>query len=291
MPVGYSHLTRAALDRQLSPSRSAKDFAGVLRRHQRETAALDGAPGLLVSRDVAYGPRARERVDLVRPAGRAPGACLVHFHGGFWQEGDKNGSAYAARALTSRGWAVAAVGYTLAPDLRLRDIVGEAAAAVAHLAREARSLGLDAARLVLSGHSAGAHLAAAVACGVGGAEAARAVRGLVLVSGVYDLAPIAASYVNDRVGLDAGEIEALSVLARVPVREMPVHVLVGADEPEAFLCQSDVLVEAWRPRVPGLTSRRAPGRDHFDVLDELADPASPTFAAMMAMGVSGGGQA
>ncbi|MEZ5294054.1 MAG: alpha/beta hydrolase [Vicinamibacterales bacterium] len=289
MPVGYSDLTRAALDRQLSPSRSAKDFAGVLRRHQRATAALDRAPGLVVSRDVSYGPRARERVDLVRPAGRAPIACLVYFHGGFWQEGDKAGSGFAAEALAARGWALAAVGYTLAPDLRLRDIVQEAAAAVVHLARESGPLELEGAPLVLSGHSAGGHLAAAVACGMGGGEASHAVAGLVLVSGVYDLAPIAASYVNDRVGLDAAEIEALSPLTAAPVGDIPVHVLVGADEPEAFLRQSDALIEAWGPRLSRLTSHRAPGRDHFDVLDELADPASPTFAAMMTMAASAGG--
>lgn len=281
--VPFGHLSRAELDQQLSPSRSAKDPWGVLRRHEAVTASLDDTPGVRVRRELPYGRRSAERFDLVVPAGRGPCPCVAWFHGGFWQEGSKAGSGFAAPVLAAAGCALAGVGYTLAPQVRLRTIVDEAAAAIVRLRQDASAYGLDPTRLVVAGHSAGAHLAAAIVAGLGGEAAASAVAGALLVSGVYDLAPVAASYVNDLVRIDEAEVGALSPLAARPSRDVPVHLVVGADEPDAFLRQSEALVAAWRPHLSRLTSHRAPGRDHFDVLDELVDPASPTFRALQEM--------
>ncbi len=284
MRVPFAHLDRARLDLELSPSRFAKDPWGTLARHAAETAALAADPALRVDADIAYGDRPRQRLDLFRPAGAPePLPCLVHLHGGFWQEGDKSGSGYAARSLTSEGWAMAGVGYTLAPEATLAEIVAEAGEAVAFVAREAGRFGIDPRRIVVSGHSAGGHLAAALLCGMGGDKAAEAIAGLILISGVFDLEPIAASYVNDRVGLQLADVAALSPLLHPPRRDVPVQVLVGAGEPEAFLLQSRALVAAWRGAISRLTMDEAPGRDHFDVLDELADAGSPTRKALREM--------
>jgi arylformamidase len=283
MPRSLAHLDRAELDRQLSPSRSAKDPWGVLRRHEMVTAALQSTPDLHLVRDVPTGPRPRARLDLATPAAAGPWPCVAWVHGGFWQEGSKAGSGFAAPALVAAKRALAAVGYSLAPEVRVRDIVDEIAAAVRTMVEHGPALRLDPSRIVLAGHSAGAHLAAAVLAGMGGAAAANGIAGVVLVSGVYDLAPVAASYVNDLARIEEAEIGPLSPLFSRPAHDVPVHILIGADEPDAFQQQSDALQAAWRPYVTRLTFHRAPARDHFDVLDELADPASPTFAAMIGM--------
>ena len=274
--VPFAHLHRLELDRQLSPSRSAKDPWAVLARHAAVTAHLRTGAALTVTRDVVYGPRSRQLLDLFVPVAPAPAPCLVYFHGGFWQEGSKVTAGFAVPALSSLGWAVAGVGYTLAPEVRIRAIVHEAAAALVFLQQRATSFGLDPSRLVVAGHSAGAHLAAALLAGQGGPQAAAAVAGAVLISGVYDLAPLAASYVNDIAGLDADEVRDCSPLRARPGRDVPVHALVGADEPEAFHVQFHALCDAWGPDLTRLTRHRAPGRDHFDVLDELADASSAT---------------
>lgn len=284
MPIRFDHLSRSELDRQLSPSRSAKDAVGVLSRHEEETARLWTASGLSVERELAYGRTPRARLDVVRPKGEGPFPCLAFVHGGFWQEGSKAGSGFAAMAFAEAGWASALIGYTLAPQARLGSIVEEIGEALAYLAANADALRLDRERLVLAGHSAGGHVAAAIVCGKAGAATAGLVAGAVLVSGVYDLAPIAASYVNDKVGMDAGEVSRLSVLDAVPLRDVPILALVGADEPAAFVDQSRALEEAWSRHGCRIALRQVPGRDHFDVLDELSDPASPVFEAILEMG-------
>lgn len=281
-PIAFAQLSRDELDRQLSPSRAAKDPWGVLARHEAVSSRLDGRADLRVRRDVPYGPRPRARLDVVTPVTTGPCPALVWVHGGFWQEGTKAGSLYAAPALAPEGWAVAGVGYTLTPDVRLRDIVAEIGEAVRLLVREAAAFGLDPQHLVIGGHSAGGHLAAAMLTGMGGDDVAEAIAGAVLVSGVYDLAPVAASYVNDLAKIDAGDVPALSPLFVRPV-DVPVHVLVGASEPHAFMAQSQALCAAWTPHLRRLSFCSAPGRDHFDVLDELADLASPTCRALLEM--------
>lgn len=281
--VPFHHLSREALDCDLSPSRSAKDARGVLRRHEQVTASLDSAPALMVMRDLTYGRRGAERFDLVVPSGSGPYPCVAWFHGGFWQEGSKAGSGFAAPALAESGVALAGVGYPLAPDVRLRAIVQSAGAALVRLQHEAPSYGLDPERIVVAGHSAGAHLAAAIVAGMAGEAAASAACGAVLVSGVYDLAPVAASYVNDLAHLDDDEVGELSPLLVRPWRDVPVHVVVGADEPDQFQRQSAALVDAWRDSITRLTTHVAPGRDHFDILDELTGRDSPTFRALLEM--------
>ena len=281
--VPFDHLSREALDDELSPSRSAKDPWGVLRRHAEVTASLDGAPGLTVLRDLTYGRRSAERFDLVVPSGSGPYPAVLWFHGGFWQEGSKEGSGFAAPALAQAGIALAGVGYPLTPDVRLRAIVQSAGAALVRLQNEAPSYGLDPERIVVGGHSAGAHLAAAIVAGMAGEAAASAARGAVLVSGVYDLAPVAASYVNDLAHLDDDEVGELSPLTVRPWRDVPVHVAVGADEPEQFQRQSAALADAWRDSITRLTRHVAPGRDHFDILDELTVRDSPTLRALLEM--------
>ncbi|MBE2275177.1 MAG: alpha/beta hydrolase [Rhodobacteraceae bacterium] len=281
--TGPSPLSRAELDFQLSPSLSARDAAGVLARHVAETAAILAAPSVRVTRDLAYGAAPAQRIDVICPPGAGPFPCLAVLHGGFWQEGSKAGSGFAARALAAQGWASALIGYTLAPEATLGGIVAEASAAVEHLAARSGDLGLDPRRIVLAGHSAGAHLAAATLCGRGSRPAAATIAGAVLVSGVYDLAPVAASYVNDLARITPEEVRDLSLLAALPLHDVPVLVMVGSAETDAFVQQSLALAAAWGQRAAATDLLLVPGRDHFDILDTLADSAAPAFRAIMAM--------
>ncbi|MCB1367045.1 MAG: alpha/beta hydrolase [Rhodobacteraceae bacterium] len=281
--VNWQHLSRKDLDFQLSPSKSAKDAMAVLMRHEAAGKDALRSPRIRFSLDHIYGPRPRAAYDLFTPLAAKGGPCLAFIHGGFWQEGAKSGSAFAAEALVAEGWALAAIGYSLTPKVRLRDIVAEIAAALAHLHANAAGHGIDPDRIVLAGHSAGGHLAAAMLAGFGGPDAAAIPAGIVAMSGVYDLAPVAASYVNDLAGIDDGEVCDLSPLFARPIRDVPVHLLIGGDEPDAFQVQTAALHKSWSPHLSRMTMESVPGRDHFDILDRLAETASPTFNAIRAM--------
>ena len=95
----------------------------------------------------------------------------------------------------AHGINVALIGYTLAPDATLEQIVAEIHAGIDDLAARLPELGADASRLVASGWSAGGHLTAM-------AMLNKHVKGGVAISGIYDLEPIRHSYLNVKLGLD-----------------------------------------------------------------------------------------
>lgn len=141
--------------------------------------------------EIAYGADPRQRLDFTRA--ERPDAPLVLFlHGGGWRRGDKRMAGHMAAHFHRRGYAFAAANYRLVPDATVDEQAGDVAAAVARLRGEARRLGIDPDRIMLIGHSAGAHLAALVGTDPSYLAGARvplcALRGVVLLDGAgYDV--------------------------------------------------------------------------------------------------------
>lgn len=146
-------------------------------------------------RGAAYGAHPRQRVDIYRPrtwrAGQAPLPIVVFLYGGSWQEGEREGYAFAARGFADAGFVVAVPDYRLVPEVRFPAFLEDAAAAVRWVRAQAARLGGDPDRIVLVGHSAGAYNAAMLALDERwlGADR-RAVRGLVGLAGPYDFLPL-----------------------------------------------------------------------------------------------------
>ncbi len=221
--------------------------------------------------DRAYGEGDRQRLDLFLPP-EEPRGLVVFVHGGFWLDFDRRSWSHLAAGPVARDWAVALPSYNLAPRARLADITAEIAGAVTYAA------GWIDGPLVLTGHSAGGHLAARMACrdvALPAGIAARLAR-IVAISPLSDLRPLLGLRMNAELGLDAAEAAAESPVLLQP-RPVPVTVWVGGDERPAFLDQARWLAEAW----PNADLRVEPGRHHFDVIDGLTDPESPLTAALV----------
>jgi acetyl esterase/lipase len=225
--------------------------------------------------DVAYGPGARQRLDI-HPCGRPGAPTLVFVHGGYWQANDKEPMAYVGAGLLPAGFHLVNVEYTLAPAARLDAIVAEVRAAVAWTIEHAKEWGGDPARVFVSGNSAGGHLTAM-------AMDDPRLAGGVAISGLFDLEPIRLSYLNAKLRLDAAEAERNSPLRHLPARAGTLVVTVGLDELPELIRQSEEFAKAWLGR--GLPGRYLPlaGHDHFSIVDELARPDGALVAALRAM--------
>jgi arylformamidase len=268
MPERGSDEHRKWLDAEYSPSQTARDAAGSMRAG-REKAELARAhfQARGTHRVLSYGPKRRNQVELFLLEGAHKPAFLM-LHGGWWQEGSIDDGARYARAVTEIGAQHIAVGYTLAPEATLDQIVDEAAAAVSYVIAHALELGCDPDRIYVGGHSAGAHLAATLVTDLVPTHVREGIAGLLLIGGAYDLAPIAESYVNDLVGMSAEDAHRLSPAFHLPTRRIPVTVRVGELEPSEFHRQSATLTNAWGGAAK-VVSGVVPDRDHFDLLDEL----------------------
>jgi len=236
---------------------------GFAPRWQAMAAAYRAAIGARAALDMPYGPGARHRLDLFLPQTAARG-LLVFLHGGYWMACDRGDWSHLAAGGNARGWAVAMPSYTLAPAARIGAMLAEVARAV-EVARGMLPGPAGGRPVVVTGHSAGGQLAARMACTDQTLPLAR----VVPISPLADLEPLTATRMNETLGLDAAEVAAESP-ARLTLRpDVPVHVWVGGQERPSFLWQARLLSEVW-----GCPWTVAPGRHHFDVIDDLGDPAS-----------------
>lgn len=248
----------------------------------RETAVAAGRARL----DLAYGPDARERIDLFLPDGPGPAPLHVFLHGGYWQSLARTDFSALAAAPNAAGLAVAIVGYPLCPDVTLARIVSAARAAIAWLAH-AGIPDIRATPMHVAGHSAGGHLAAMLAltdwAGVDARMAARPFDAIATVSGVFDLEPLVHTRMNDALGLDVDTARALSPLGAPPPAGCRLEAFVGGAESTEFQRQSQALVDAWGDR-DGDTAvlRRVADCNHFTVLDAVYAPDGPMVAAALA---------
>jgi arylformamidase len=177
-----------------------------------------------------------DRVELLHffPAPRPDAPLLVFVHGGYWQQLTEADSSFSARKTVAAGAAYAAVGYALAPRVRLDDIVAMVRRAVLWLHRNAADLGVDPDRIVLAGHSAGAQLAAM--CLVRGwlPDSLRPVDlvcAAVLLSGLYELEPLQHTSIGHAIRLSSAEVAAHSVLRHLHPGLPPLVLARGEDEP------------------------------------------------------------
>jgi arylformamidase len=204
-------------------------------------------------------------------------------HGGWWQEGSIDDAGRAALAACEQGMLFVSIGYSLAPERSLAEIVAEVAVAIEAIAAAAPERGGDPCRMVIGGHSAGAHLAACMVTELAPAPVREHIAGLLLISGAYDLGPVAESYVNDAVQMSPAEAQRLSPANLMPLRDAPVHMHVGARESNEFLRQSNLLLERWSPALSDIQLNVPPDRDHFDVLEELDNSAGSLFRDAQAL--------
>jgi len=243
------------------------DFPG---RWQKSAQGLRSELGPRARLGLRYGQGDRNWFDLFLP-GTEPAGLMIFIHGGYWLECSPRDYSHLAAGALARGWACAMPAYTLAPRARIAAMTGEIRMALAVAAAEV------AGPIVVTGHSAGGHLAARMACadladeGVTGRMA-----NVVPISPLSDLRPLMETSMNATLGLDRAEARAESpaLLARRPGQR--VRVWVGADERPSFLDQARRLGNAWSCPVTV-----EPGRHHFDIIAGLETPDGPLMTALL----------
>jgi arylformamidase len=259
-PVIWRGMTRAQLDAAYNNSAAVSNSAEKLAEWSGRSATTRSRASALL--DCAYGPGPRNRIDVF-PCGRARAPLFVFVHGGYWQRNSKEIFACMAEGPLANGFDAALVGYTLAPEATLTEIVAEIRAAVRWLRAEGSRLGIAAQQVILSGWSAGGHLTAMAL--------AEADAGLA-ISGLFDLEPCRLNYLNEKLRLNLDEQFALSPIRQLPASSPPLMIAFGTGELPELQRQSRAYHTArCEAQLP---SEELPliGHDHFSILEELASP-------------------
>ncbi|XP_035890107.1 kynurenine formamidase isoform X1 [Phyllostomus discolor] len=274
----WKKMSEEQLEKQYSPSRWVvrRGAEGALKTYsemgkEATKRARDTRRTLL---NVPYGDGEGEKLDIYFPeAGSEALPLLVFLHGGYWQSGSKDESAFMVGPLTAQGVAVVIVAYDIAPKGSLDRMVDQVTRSVAFLQqRYPRNEGI-----YLCGHSAGAHLAAmmllvnwterGVTCNL---------KGFFLLSGIYDLEPLVHTSQNAPLLLtpeDAQRISPQRLLEAAPRQPADpacrVLVIVGQHDSPEFLRQSREFYQTlcrggWRASFEELQDV-----DHFEIVWKL----------------------
>jgi len=221
-------------------------------------------------RSIPYGPGVRHTIDFF--PGHRDGPIVVFIHGGYWQALDGSFFSHLAGGLNAHGIGVAIPSYDLCPEVTVDRIIHEMQMASRELARLGQPL-------VISGHSAGGHLAACLLATDWPAFDASLPAGLVTaayaISGLFDLGPLVETSINKALRLDQAAARAASPLFwNAPVRGS-LDAVVGGNESAEYFRQSRTIVERWG--AAGIATRfgTVAGANHFTAIAPLADPNAP----------------
>jgi arylformamidase len=244
-------------------------------------------------RDMAYGKDPLQTLAFWSPAAKSAGpAPLVLFvHGGGWKRGDKSNGTGKAKIAHYRalGYAVASVNYRLVPDATVEQQASDVASALAYVKAHAADLGIDPARIVLMGHSAGAHLVALVGTDPRYLRAAglseRDVAGIVPIDGAaYDVpkqmrigARIMGETYEQAFGTDPGRQRAISPTLQAAAPNAPAFLIIHVQRKDGIE-QSRGLADALRKAGTSVQINDFEGRGlqgHMDINRKLCLPDYP----------------
>lgn len=273
--ASWRNLTQPDREREYSPSSCiGGDYRPFITAYQtRSLAARDqvrAAGG--VWQTLRYGQQPAHQIELALPPD--PKGLLVFIHGGYWQELSAAESLFAAPGCLRHGIGFAAIDYTLAPAVSVADIAAECREALRHLCTAMAARGLEPDKMVVAGSSAGAHLAAMVSLTASGDQAPPALRAAVLVSGVFELEPLVGTSINNALKLDGASARAVSPACLPVVGSAKTLVCWGDNETAEFKRQSRDYARCLEAADLDCQSFEVAGRNHFDVILDLAEPAT-----------------
>lgn len=184
--------------------------------------------GYRIYPDIVYAPGKQHSLDIYVPTKGPSRAVVVFFYGGSWESGRRQDYRFVAEAFTARGYSVVIPDYRKYPEVVFPTFVEDAAAAVAWVHEHVTEYGGDPGRIVVVGHSAGAHIAALLALDPGYLNAhgmsTMDLRGMVGLAGPYDFLP-----------LQTARLKAVFPGERLQFLSQPVNVLHAPHPPVQLL--------------------------------------------------------
>lgn len=237
--------------------------------------------------DIAYGSGDREQLDFFPASNNSNAPTLIFIHGGYWQKGDKSAYSFLVEPFRANGVSVITLNYRLCPTVRLKEISPQIRKALAWIWNNGKELGLSLDKLHIMGHSAGAHLTSMMMTTdwqtVDTGIPHNFLKSATPISGIYDLTPLLLTSQKDALRLSADEAVAESSINHSLAISAPQLVACGEDESAEFNRQSDVYVKSFSASSQGMQRYSVPGCNHFEVLDELADPNSDFFQKTLSL--------
>lgn len=238
--------------------------------------------GLNVQRDLAYGKHRLQRLDVFSPQAASKAPLLIFWHGGGWTNGYREYVHFMAKHVCALGIILIAPSYRLVPTHKLPAAYEDALACLAHVHSHAHEFGGDAQRILLSGHSAGGHLASLVALRKQ-STAHSSIRACLPISAIMDLhhpAPPPGSLeerVYSLVLHDPLEDAAMSPICWAAGNTIPFELSIGQLDSERVRLSNRRLRALLQAQGAPVALHDHPSQSHFDTHTSLAQATHPWY--------------
>lgn len=272
-PLVWGNMDQLALDDAYDQAKWASNQVYITDR--RSVFSAEAVKYIAPPERHAYGPTEVEKLDVYRC--NVPNAPIAIFvHGGAWRRGKASDFAYQAEMFLRAGAHHVVLDFASVDDLKgdLLAMAEQVRRAVAWVWKNAASFGGDQNRIYLTGHSSGAHIGGCVVA----MDASRYgvpkdfLKGALLASGMYDLAPVRLSKRSEYVKF-TDEIESeLSAMRHLDRIACPLVVAVGTSESPEFIRQSREFAAAVTAAGKKAELIVAKNYNHFEVGETLANP-------------------
>jgi len=236
--------------------------------------AAEPMDDLVITHNLPYEPGERHSLDVyVLRAAAKPRPVIVYIYGGGWAAGSKAEFAWVGAALARRGFMVVIPDYRIYPQARWPMFLEDNAAAVRWARDQAASFGGDPGKLVLMGHSSGAHNVFSLLVepqwlgGVG--MTPHDVTAMVGLSGVYSMLPLDGSREHAIFGPQTGYSEPINHIDGVPP---PMLLIIGDSDRAAEPSNSDDVAAKLHEKGGTAEVIHYPSLGHGDTQDALALP-------------------
>jgi arylformamidase len=275
MTFVWRGMTQAELDAAYDQAAYAPNMQDVLARFARASEAVRTRRGPPVRH--AYGPGRNEGMDVYSPpAAAVPGPVHVFVHGGAWRTGEARNYAFPAELFLDAGAHYLAIDFDWVQDHAgdLTPIADQVRRALAWVGRNAHQFGGDPARIHLSAHSSGAHLAAVALTTDWTRDFGMpndVIKSALLCSGLYDLEPVRLSARSTYVAFTDENAHALSAMRHLDRITAPLAVAYGTRETPEFQRQSQEFADALAARDHPVARLVGPDLNHFEILETMAE--------------------
>lgn len=277
----YKQYNEEQLNNQYNIRLHVPDFAAYFERWEKLSSETRKKYPII--KNIFYGDNERECFDVF-PSAKPNSKTLVFIHGGYWHLFDKTKFHFIAEAFYADDVTTVLINYPLAPAATIDEMVASCRKAVLWLHNNLRQFNGDPQQVYIIGNSAGAHLAAMIMEKKWmNKNAASFIKGVCLLSGIFNLLPIQLLQLNSVLNITKEIAARNSPVELMPAVNIKLFVCVGEDETDEFKDQSRQLYENWKDKNTALQFLELPAINHYSMLEPLLDKGSILHKVMHKM--------
>ena len=228
---------------------------------------------LIGKTDIKYGKATLQKLDVFYKNNTSNLPIHIFIHGGYWRALDKSYHTHMAIPFVEKQICFFNINYELCPKVKLSEIKNQIIEAILWIYRNAAKFKANNQNIVISGHSAGAHLASLMLSvdwkkyGLNNAF----LKGIALVSGIYETERVLDLDINKEIRLTKEEAKKNDPHRMIPKIIIPTIISYGEKEPELWKKQSIDYMSFLNKNRFNCKEIVCENDNHFSLIDTLSN--------------------